>query len=116
MEIADSVSILRDGQHIASKQIEDITEEELISLMVGRQLSNLYDKKKHERGEVSFEIKNYTVYDPLVSDKRIVDNVSLKAYKGEILGITGLIGSGRTELFSSVYGGYKGKHVGEVVY
>jgi len=114
MEIADSVSILRDGQHIASKQIEDITEEELISLMVGRQLSNLYDKKKHERGEVSFEIKNYTVYDPLVSDKRIVDNVSLKAYKGEILGITGLIGSGRTELFSSVYGGYKGKHVGEV--
>jgi len=114
MRIADSVTVFRDGKTIGTKPISEIDKNTIVSMMVGRELTNIYPREKHTRGELGFEVRNYNVYNPDVPDKKIIDNISFKAYKGEILGISGLMGSGRTELFTSIFGAYPAKATGEV--
>lgn len=113
-DICDSVSVLRDGQFIGCKPIGELNRDELIYMMVGRKLEMLYPREPHQRGEKSLEVRNFTVYDSANPNRKRVDNVSFTAYKGEILGISGLIGSGRTELFSAIFGAYEGKREGDV--
>jgi len=114
MRIADDVTVLRDGQTIGSRRISDISKADIVRMMVGRELTNLFPRENHEIGEVAFEVKNYTIYNPWVSGKKLVDNVSFKIRRGEIVGISGLMGSGRTELFSSIYGAFEARSEGEV--
>lgn len=113
-DICDSVSVLRDGQFIGSKPIGELDRDELIYMMVGRKLEMLYPREQHDRGELAMEVRDFTVYDEVNPNRKRVDRVSFQAYKGEILGISGLIGSGRTELFSAIFGAYEGKREGEV--
>lgn len=113
-EIADSITILRDGKTVATEKVSDIDEDRIISLMVGRELTQRFPRVKHTPGEIVLEVKNYTVYDPEITGKKIVDNVSFFARKGEILGFAGLIGAGRTELASGVFGAYPGRKEGEI--
>jgi len=113
-EICDTVSVLRDGQYIGTKPIQELKRDELIYMMVGRKLEMLFPREPHERKELSLEVRNFTVYDALNPNRKRVDGVSLKAYKGEILGISGLIGSGRTELVTAIFGAYPGRKEGEV--
>lgn len=115
LAISDSVSAIRDGKFIGTRLIDDITKDDIIYMMVGRKLEKLYPRKERERGSCSFEIKDWTVYDTEVASRKIVDNVSFKAYKGEILGISGLMGAGRTEMVSSIFGVFPGKSHGEVI-
>jgi D-xylose transport system ATP-binding protein len=82
--------------------------------MVGRALDKLFPREEHVRGQVRFEIKNYTVSHPDIPGKDLIHNVSLAAYENEILGISGLMGSGRTELFASIFGVMDAKASGEV--
>ncbi|MEQ6360608.1 xylose ABC transporter ATP-binding protein [Thermoanaerobacter thermohydrosulfuricus] len=114
MEIADTVTVIRDGKTIGSDQVKNLTQEKIISMMVGRELSQLYPKEEHTIGKVIFEVKNFNVFDIKVSDRKIVKNVSFNLREGEILGIAGLIGAGRTELVSSIFGSYPGKYSGEI--
>jgi len=114
MQIVDSVTVLRDGCSIGTKKKEDLTKDLIIRMMVGRELTNLFPKEIHIRQEVGFEVKNYTVLHPEIPGKKIIDNVSFKAYKGEILGVSGLLGAGRSELFCSIFGIYPAKSEGEV--
>lgn len=114
MDIADSVTILRDGKTIATKDINDVTEGDVIKMMVGREMKDLFPKEEHQVGDVIFEARNITAYSEANSKRKVVDNVSFKLRKGEILGIAGLIGAGRTELVSSIFGTYEGKHNGDV--
>lgn len=96
-EIADRVSIMRDGAMVATKDFKDLTLDEIIRLMVGRQVSEKYPKVETPRGEKILEVKN-------LSEKNILKNISFELYKGEILGISGLVGSGRTELARAIFG------------
>ncbi|MDI6600420.1 MAG: xylose ABC transporter ATP-binding protein [Thermoanaerobacteraceae bacterium] len=113
-EIADSITIIRDGKTVATDMVSNIDENRIISLMVGRELTQRFPRVKHTPGEVVLEVKNYTVYDPEIPGKKVVDNVSFIARKGEILGFAGLMGAGRTELASSIFGAYPGRNEGEI--
>lgn len=113
-EIADSITVLRDGKAVATHDAKDLNEDKLISLMVGRELTQRFPRVKHTPGDVVMEVKNWTVYDPDLPDKKVIDNVSFTVRKGEILGIAGLMGAGRTELFMSIFGCYGSKVSGEV--
>ncbi|HAA81442.1 MAG TPA: xylose ABC transporter ATP-binding protein, partial [Thermoanaerobacter sp.] len=114
MEIADTVTVIRDGKTIGTDSVKNLTKEKIISMMVGRELSQLYPREEHFIGEVIFEVKDFNVYDTKLPNRKIVKNVSFKLRKGEILGIAGLIGAGRTELVSSIFGSYPGKWTGDV--
>jgi len=107
MSIADSVTVLRDGHSIHSQDIHadgGMTEEKMINLMVGRKLTSRFPRKDHQAGAVVMEVKNWTVFHPELAGKKIIDDVSFKIRRGEILGIAGLMGAGRTELFLSLFG------------
>ncbi|MBQ9262627.1 MAG: ATP-binding cassette domain-containing protein [Clostridia bacterium] len=104
--IADTITVLRDGKTICSLDATErqIQESEIIKYMVGREIEDIYPKRpKHEFGEVCFEIKNWTVKDP-DKDRDLLSDVSINVRRGEIVGLQGLMGAGRTELAMSVFG------------
>ncbi|UZP68815.1 ribose ABC transporter ATP-binding protein RbsA [Desulfovibrio mangrovi] len=96
-EICDDVTVLRDGKFIGERPVAEITEDELIEMMVGRKLEEQYPRVAVEPGAVSLEVRD------LQGPK--VHGVSLKVREGEILGISGLMGTGRTELMKCIFGG-----------
>ncbi len=110
--IADTITILRDGRHIRTASRAELTQADVISLMVGREIQNLYPRSAHPIGEVVLEVKNLSLTPPDGSEK-VVRNVSLEVRKGEILGVSGLMGAGRTELLLGMFGAFKGKIEGE---
>lgn len=113
LAIADSVTVLRDGKTIATHPIEEMTEEKIISLMVGRTLTELFPYEPKQRGEKALEINDFSLY-RRHDNKPVVQDVSFSLHKGEILGIAGLMGSGRTELFTGIFGTFEGKARGDI--
>lgn len=105
-EICDDITIFRDGKYIDEKEVSDIDENQLIELMVGRKLENYFPRDEIKLGDEILEIKN-------ISNKYVHD-VSFKLKKGEILGISGLVGAGRTELCKTLIGSIK-KDSGEII-
>ena len=97
--ICDRVSVLRDGQYVTTCDIGDITKQDMIRLMVGRELTNAYPSKKPASDQVVLEVKN-------LSGNGVKD-ISFRLHRGEILGFAGLVGSGRTELMHLIYGAAK---------
>ncbi len=114
LSICNSVTVIRDGKSIGRADINNITKDKIVSMMIGRELTSFFPRKKHTRGELVLEVKNYFVDNPNIPGKKLIKNVNFKAYKGEILGISGLMGAGRTELFSSIYGVLSAKKEGDV--
>lgn len=114
MRIADTITVLRDGKTIDTRARGDIDKATMINLMVGRELKNMFPRVPHKRGEEAFSVSDYCVDHPDVPGKKLIDSVNLKAYRGEILGISGLMGAGRTELFTSIFGAYRKEGEGEV--
>lgn len=107
MRIADKVTILRDGKTIKTIDRADLTEEDMIKNMVGREIKNIYPKReKIDIGDVCLEVKDWKVYDYGVS-REILHGLNLKLHKGEILGLSGLMGAGRTEFALSIFGNPK---------
>ncbi|MGN1008277.1 MAG: sugar ABC transporter ATP-binding protein [Butyricicoccus sp.] len=104
--IADDITVLRDGQFIAAKPASELNKEQLINLMVGRELSNIFQKQKVEIGEPVLSIRNFT-------RKKEFRNVSFDVHRGEIVGMAGLMGAGRSELMMSLFGVTK-RESGEV--
>lgn len=99
-EIADEITVMRDGQYVGRWSTKDITIDKLIQLMVGRSLENRFPPNEHlVREELSLQIEDFTSADP-----KSYKNVSFDLYKGEILGIGGLVGAQRTELVESIFG------------
>ncbi len=95
-KVCDSVTVLRDGKFIGTRNTEETTENELISMMVGREFNNIYGNKRVVGGDVIMEVKNLTT--------QKVSNISFTLKKGEILGFSGLVGAGRTELALALFG------------
>ena len=113
-EIADRVTVLCDGKTKGTFTTSELTEDKLISLMVGRELTQRFPTADHTAGKVALEVSDWTVYDPERPDKKAFDSVNFVARQGEILGIAGLMGAGRTEFAMSLLGAWGKKASGEV--
>jgi putative multiple sugar transport system ATP-binding protein len=104
--IADKVTVLRDGLSVDTLDPEkgEVTEDSLIRNMVGRSIENIYpERESSSNGEVVFEVRDWSAYDPR-RGRKILENVNIKLHRGEVVGITGLMGAGRTELALSLFG------------
>lgn len=112
-KVADSITILRDGATIEtlSTSKDKISEDRIIKGMVGRDLIDRFPKREVNIGDVLFEVKDWNVYHPLHDERKVIDNVSFNIRKGEVVGIAGLMGSGRTELAMSIFGRSYGKRI-----
>lgn len=104
--ITDTVTVLRDGKAIISKPTSELTQEDLVRYMVGREMKERFPKRERHPGEVIFEVKNLHATDPVDPSRKVLKGVNLQLRKGEILGIAGLMGSGRTELVTTIFGEY----------
>lgn len=117
--VADKITILRDGAAIETleKNKDDMKEDRIIKGMVGRELSDRFPvRDKTNIGEVRMEVRHWTVYHPLYQERKVVDDVSLTVRRGEVLGISGLMGSGRTELAMSIFGKSYGEKISGSLY
>ena len=112
--LADRITVIRDGSVVVTKKKEEFTEDEIIAHMVGREITDRFPKERHVQGEVVVSVSDWTVIDPELPTRKLVDNVSFEIRKGEVLGIAGLMGAGRTELALSLFGCYKGYTKGEM--
>lgn len=113
-DIADTVTILRDGETVATHPISELTEDKVISLMVGREIKERYPRIEAHPGEVALKVENFSVMDPDQPGKKIVKDVSFEVKSGEILGIAGLMGAGRTELVMGLFGAYGNQATGRI--
>jgi putative multiple sugar transport system ATP-binding protein len=113
ISVADKVTILRDGQSVITLDNKngEVDENILIKHMVGRSIENIYPERKTKpQDEVIFEVLNWNAYDP-VRERKLLQDVNIQLKKGEILGITGLMGAGRTELALSIFGNTAGYEI-----
>ncbi|MBR6216655.1 MAG: ATP-binding cassette domain-containing protein [Spirochaetaceae bacterium] len=111
--VADKITVIRDGSSITSldKKKDDFSEDTIISAMVGRSITDRFPKRESHIGEICFEVKNWCVDHPVFDDIKVCDNVNFNLRKGEVLGISGLMGAGRTELSMSIFGRSYGTNI-----
>jgi D-xylose transport system ATP-binding protein len=112
--ICDTIAVIRDGKHIATTPMAEMNIDRIITQMVGRELTALYPKQEHAIGDCVFEARHVTCYDVDNPQRKRVDDVSFSLRRGEILGIAGLVGAGRTELVAALFGSYTGNYQAEV--
>lgn len=117
-KVADRITILRDGCTIETLELgkDEITEDRIIKGMVGREMSNRFPVREKHFGDVKFEVKNWNVFDPVNDKRQILKDIDIHVRKGEVLGIAGLMGAGRTEFAMSVFGRSYGKKISGEVY
>ncbi len=115
-EICDRIAVLRDGEIVGKPLDTDTTTtDEIIFKMVGRKLTELYPPRANQPGEVVMEINNFSVNHPFLPGENIVQNISFTVRAGEILGIAGLMGSGRSELVTAVFGAFPDDSQGTMI-
>ena len=113
--VADTITVVRDGatiETIDNRGTEQVSEERIIKGMVGREITNRFPKRENVQiGDVQLEVDHWTVHHPLYPERKVVDDVSMYVRKGEVVGIYGLMGAGRTELAMSIFGQSYGTNI-----
>ena len=112
--ISNRLTVLRDGQTVGTRPTSELTEAQVIAQMVGREVGDIFPAVHHAQGDVVFEAKNVCVNDPNVPGKSLVKNVSFAVRRGEVLGIAGLMGAGRSDLLMAIFGAHAGRFSGEI--
>lgn len=113
-EIADRITVLRDGKTINTYERGEVDRFRIVTDMVGRELKEMYPKEQAQQGDAALRVENITAYDPQLPDRKVVDNVSMEVRRGEVLGLSGLMGAGRTDLLNSIFGAHTGRVNGKV--
>ena len=104
LKLTDRVSILRDGKYINTFERKDYDANAIIADMIGRQLTNLYPERNVKIGDVVFKAENVTIAHPFIADRNLVEDVSFEVRAGEVVGLAGLVGAGRSEVCMGIYG------------
>jgi D-xylose transport system ATP-binding protein len=107
--ISDRITVLRDGRTVGTNATTEWTEPQVIARMVGREVGNIFPVVDRAQGEVVFEVDSFSVSDPVLNDKKLVDDVSFSVRRGEVLGIAGLMGAGRSDLLMAIFGAHAGR-------
>lgn len=116
LDLADRIAVLRDGQLVDIRDASDLTYDRIVTLMIGREIANAIKPREWVSGRpVALELRKFCVEDSIVQGRQKVKNVSLKLCRGEILGIAGLLGAGRTELAMALFGDRRWSHSGEIL-
>ena len=114
-EISDRITVFRDGKSVATHVASESSESRIIRDMVGRELKDLYPRVNKELGDTVLEVRNLTAHDPAVPGRLLLNQIGFTVRKGEVLGIAGLMGAGRSELLMALFGAFPGKFSGEVI-
>lgn len=113
-EISDTICVIRDGKPIGMRDAAVMEEDDIITMMVGRELTALYPNEPHEMGAEILRVEHLTAWHPVNRHMKRVNDISFSLHKGEILGIAGLVGAGRTEAVQCLFGVWPGKSQGEI--
>ncbi|MFU2114354.1 D-xylose ABC transporter ATP-binding protein [[Pasteurella] aerogenes] len=112
--ISDNICVIRDGEYIGTRSAKEMSEDDIITMMVGREITSLYPHEPHEIGEEILRVENLIAWHPTNTHIKRVDNANFSLKHGEILGVAGLVGSGRTEMAQCIFGSYLGKYQGDI--
>ena len=112
--MSDRITVLRDGRTVGTDATKNWDERRVIARMVGREVGDIFPEFDHPHGDVSFEVRRISVEDPNVTGKMLVKDVSFSVRRGEVLGIAGLMGAGRSDLLMAIFGAHAGRTSGEV--
>jgi len=113
--MSDRITILRDGRTVGTERASTLDEATVIARMVGREVGDIFPAVDHAQGDVLFEARNISVEDPAVAGKKLIDRVGFAVRRGEVLGIAGLMGAGRSDLLMAIFGAHAGRVTGEVL-
>ena len=113
--LSDRITVLRDGKTVGTNVTPEWNESQVIARMVGREVGDIFPKVDHEQGATVFEARGISVTDPILPSKKLVDNVSFSVRRGEVLGIAGLMGAGRSDLLMALFGAHAGRMSGEIL-
>lgn len=113
-EMSDRITVLRDGRTVGTRWASEFSVDKVIELMVGREVGEVFPVSSHELGEAALEVSDLTVFDAEDRSKKLVDSATFNVRSGEVLGIAGLMGAGRTELLTAIFGAWNGKVTGRI--
>jgi D-xylose transport system ATP-binding protein len=111
-QIADRITVLRDGRTVGTNHVSELNQDKVIAMMVGREVKSLYPRSESRIGDVALSVKNWAMEDPNNPGRRILDGIDFEVREGEVLGVAGLMGAGRTALVSSIFGAGRGRVTG----
>ena len=114
LELADRITVLRDGRTIVTRRRGEIDRQKLVALMVGREIAQVFPGRTHHAGEIVLEVRALTIDHPAISGRKVLSNIDFELRAGEVLGLAGLMGSGRTALLNVLFGAFPETARGEI--